>query len=115
MMPPLRRAFRKRRASIHSKGENGLVSIAGFVTWVASGVAALARSCIAMVRSDPDLRITLPTTLVSRFRSSPVLDAGFGSELRNHQGHETHRFSSVIQIAKFSPKHAANSGEFPDH
>src|SRR5215218_7595658 len=52
---------------------------------------------------------------VSRFRSSPVLDAGSGSELRNHKGHWKHRFASVVQIEKFALHQAASSGEFLDH
>ena len=37
------------------------------------------------------------------------------SELRNHKGHWNHGLASVIQIEKFAPNHAANSGEFLDH
>ena len=45
--------------------------------------------------------------LVSRFRSSPRLDAGVPSELRNQKGHQNHGLASVIQIEKFAPYRAA--------
>jgi hypothetical protein len=55
------------------------------------------------------------SSLVSRLRSSPVLQAGLGRELRNHKGQQDHLLASVVQIEKFTPRRAANSGAFLDH
>ena len=57
----------------------------------------------------------MATWLVSRFRNAPNLTAIVPSEPRNHQGHYNHQFNSAVQIEKFAPTLAANSGEFLDH